>query len=89
MKIDELDFCRRIRRRYPDPNTVICAGNGGKDTCRGDSGGPLILSNNVETKWFLVGITSIGPNVCGQENTQGIYTNVAHYKEWILSILQP
>lgn len=59
-------------------DTMICAGftNGGRDSCGGDSGGPLI-ANNV-----LVGVTSwaIG---CARENAPGVYSDVRYFREWI------
>ncbi|XP_063588588.1 CUB and peptidase domain-containing protein 2-like [Penaeus indicus] len=88
LPIQELDFCDRIRRSYPDPRMVLCAGGEGRDTCRGDSGGPLTLENSNGTRSFVVGITSLGLKVCGSANTLGIYTNVAFYTPWILENIQ-
>lgn len=89
LPIRELSYCDFLRRNYPDPNMVLCAGGEGKDTCRGDSGGPLTLTNNVATRHFLVGVTSLGPTVCGSSNTQGLYSNVNHYMGWITSNMRP
>ncbi|XP_034026888.1 granzyme A-like [Thalassophryne amazonica] len=50
---------------------MICAGSdGGKpaDTCKGDSGGPLMCDNK------LVGVTSSGGNPCGQIHKPGVYS---------------
>ncbi|XP_050070417.1 serine protease persephone-like [Anopheles maculipalpis] len=55
------------------------------DTCPGDSGGPLEL--NVDGRHYLVGITSNGYS-CGSP-IPGIYTEVAHYLDWIESIVWP
>jgi len=57
---------------------MLCAGYmaGGKDSCRGDSGGPLIANNT------LIGIVSWGYK-CAQENHPGVYTNVKKYAGWI------
>merc|ERR1719445_2041782 len=39
--------------------TKVCAGQGGTDTCNGDSGGPL-LADRLGGRWSLLGITSFG-----------------------------
>lgn len=53
----------------------IKTGPAQSETCNGDSGGPIYSDQGQ------VGITSTGPNDCG--NTYGWYTNVPHYKPWI------
>ncbi|XP_047498571.1 CLIP domain-containing serine protease HP8-like [Penaeus chinensis] len=88
LPIQELSYCDRLRRGYPDPRMALCAGGEGRDTCRGDSGGPLTLDNQFGTNIFVVGITSLGPRVCGATNTQGLYTNVHFYIPWILRTIQ-
>ncbi|XP_037789182.1 CLIP domain-containing serine protease 2-like [Penaeus monodon] len=88
LPIQELNYCGRLRRGYPDPRMALCAGGEGRDTCRGDSGGPLTLDNQFGTKSFIVGITSLGPRSCGSTNTQGLYTNVHFYIPWILRNIQ-
>ena len=72
--------------------TQLCAGgskDGGKDTCRGDSGGPLMLQNSVQNslRWEVVGVVSYGTYTCGK--TQGYYTAPASYLNWIRSIISP
>ena len=69
---------------------ILCAGGDeGKDTCAGDSGGPLLLNKN-KIKYFLVGITSYGlGRNCGTRNLQGVYTNVNYYHQWIVDRLRP
>ncbi|NWH34451.1 GRAA protein, partial [Chloropsis hardwickii] len=61
--------------------TMICAGakNGKKDSCYGDSGGPL-RCNNV-----MRGITSFGkPKSCGDPDGPGVYTRLTkRHLEWI------
>ncbi len=66
----------------------ICAGlaSGGKDSCFGDSGGPLIVAN-TGGGWKLAGITSFGIG-CARANTYGIYTRVSSYLDWIRSFVR-
>ena len=63
---------------------MLCAGGDKVDTCSGDSGGPLTLTNSGGTKHFLVGITSRGSHYCGFEGHQALYTSVHHYIQWII-----
>ena len=58
---------------------------GGKDACKGDSGGPLwsYLGSSDETRRaFLVGIVSRGSG-CAVYNSPGIYTRVRSFVKWI------
>ncbi|KAF4323546.1 hypothetical protein G195_003237 [Phytophthora kernoviae 00238/432] len=68
-------------KEYDDRITegMMCAGDGnGKDSCNGDSGGPLI-ANDV-----LVGIVSWGGK-CGVN--AGVYTRVSHVLDYINDIV--
>ncbi|CAH0402717.1 unnamed protein product [Chilo suppressalis] len=58
---------------------MLCAGLidvGGLDACVGDSGGPLIH------KGVVIGLVSFGYS-CGHTYYPGVYTNLAHYTDWI------
>ncbi|XP_053669195.1 CLIP domain-containing serine protease B4-like [Anopheles marshallii] len=62
--------------------THMCAGGvRGKDTCSGDSGGPLM--RQIAGAWYLIGVVSFGLNKCGTAGEPGVYTNVAEYVDWI------
>lgn len=65
---------------------MMCAGklSGGKDTCNGDSGGPIqITTNNNMCLYYIIGITSFGSSFCAQKYSPGVYTRVSSYVDWI------
>lgn len=60
----------------------ICAGGEtGRDSCGGDSGGPLM--HDVGFSYIVVGVVSFGPAVCGQEGRPAVHTHVYKYIDWI------
>jgi len=74
------------REAYGDESEVsdnmLCAGfeEGGKDTCWGDSGGPLMVRENGD--WKLAGITSWGSG-CAIPGYYGVYTRVSNFSDFI------
>ena len=54
---------------------MICGGGIDTNTCRGDSGGPLIA--NIDGKFTLVGVTSWGPGGCDASNNIGVYVDIS------------
>lgn len=70
----------------------LCAGGrDDKDSCPGDSGGPLhaavYLYNDI--RYAQYGIVSFGPKFCGLQGFPGVYTRVIYYMNWILDNIMP
>lgn len=63
----------------------ICAGGErGKDSCTGDSRGPLMNTfRNDSGQWYIEGVVSFGSMRCGLQGWPGVYTKVASYVQWI------
>uniref|UniRef100_A0A0A9YNA4 Serine protease snake n=1 Tax=Lygus hesperus TaxID=30085 RepID=A0A0A9YNA4_LYGHE len=73
-----------------DKMAQICAGesDGSKDSCKGDSGSPLLVPEPGSCVNRLVGIVSTGKQ-CGLANSPGVYARVSTYVPWIESIVWP
>ncbi|NWW18504.1 OVCH2 protein, partial [Falcunculus frontatus] len=83
-----LDICQSYYINLPNKVTqrMICAGfplEEGKDSCTGDSGGPLLCPSEDNSGFYtLHGITSWGLG-CRRKSYPGIYTNVGFFVDWI------
>ena len=61
----------------------ICAGGEkGKDSCNGDSGGPLMARESDISPWQIVGIVSFGTARCAT-GAPAVFTRVTNYRQWI------
>lgn len=78
-KIDKDECRKKYGKQFPVTNTQVCYGleNGGEDTCKGDSGGPMVNTDEV-----LIGLTSWGIG-CAQPNNPGVYTDAILLRDWI------
>ncbi|MEE9320846.1 MAG: serine protease [Granulosicoccus sp.] len=63
----------------------ICAGfdKGQTNHCFGDSGGPLYAS--IDNKQQLVGVVTLGGDICETPFFYGVYSDVSFYRDWISS----
>lgn len=91
--IAPLSKCKEVKGKNPKIATntyvftdnMICAGGEkGVDSCEGDSGGALAIQVPGESKFYVAGLVSWGPE-CG---TYGIYTRVKNYIDWIMKTMQ-
>ncbi|XP_017771301.1 PREDICTED: venom protease-like [Nicrophorus vespilloides] len=81
---------RKLRAGIRD-DSQICASSPHRDTCEGDSGGPLQRKfpfGNNDFVYVIYGVTSFG-KACGLSSTPGIYTRVSYFLDWIEPIVWP
>jgi hypothetical protein len=78
----ELGKCQNLPGYGPQKvhDRVTCATNPGRNTCKGDSGGPIILKRGTPT---LIGVISWGKGRCSGDGKPAIYTRVDRYYDWI------
>uniref|UniRef100_A0A1W7RJX4 Snake venom serine protease n=1 Tax=Agkistrodon contortrix contortrix TaxID=8713 RepID=A0A1W7RJX4_AGKCO len=83
INIVDYEVCRAAHGGLPATSRTLCAGilEGGIDSCKGDSGGPLICNGQFQ------GIVSWGGDICAQPREPGHYTKVFDYTDWIQSII--
>ncbi|XP_073537215.1 granzyme A-like [Phyllobates terribilis] len=84
LTIVENEICEKQYSKIKQPiiDSMMCAGAPNKnhkaDTCKGDSGGPLICNGKY------VGLVSFGPKECGAPDLPGVYTRLTdNYLQWI------
>ncbi|XP_038207050.1 CLIP domain-containing serine protease 2-like [Zerene cesonia] len=83
-------YNRRANENEDRTQNQLCAGDLNKDSCNGDSGGPLMLEqlyNDVD-RFIQFGVVSHGPKKCGS-SFPGVYTDVRNYVDWILEKIKP
>lgn len=64
--------------------SMICAGTvrGGVGVCFGDSGGPLMVYDDTESRWEQAGIVSFGSG-CAYPGSPSVYSRVSSFIDWI------
>ncbi|KAL7292236.1 hypothetical protein TKK_0014184 [Trichogramma kaykai] len=91
LPIVDTDRCRKAYSDQPfmeiSAERQLCAGGQeGRDSCSGDSGGPLQASGPYRgaDRTIQHGIVSYGRQRCAIPGVPGVYTRVAPYVDWIL-----
>ena len=72
----DLEMCRSSYGAEQIADSMICAGEPGRDACQGDDGGPLICDS------VHCGIVSWGYG-CGMPGYPGVYTRTSSYLNFI------
>eukprot|EP01024_Parvocaulis_polyphysoides_P029426 TRINITY_DN26546_c1_g1_i4.p1 TRINITY_DN26546_c1_g1~~TRINITY_DN26546_c1_g1_i4.p1 ORF type:complete len:413 (+),score=43.24 TRINITY_DN26546_c1_g1_i4:76-1314(+) len=91
VKLIDIDTCNTIIQSVygqvtVDKERMICAQHENMDTCKGDSGGPLIYEDDLLSPYhdLLVGLTSWGvERYCEGLGFPGVYSNISYYNDWI------
>ena len=86
--VSDSDCAAAMGYEYLIPAEEICAGNvapGGGDTCKGDSGGPL-LRRTAAGGWLQVGVTSWGKG-CAAPGQPGVYTELSTFAPEIARVI--
>nr|WON00872.1 venom serine protease [Arma chinensis] len=80
LKITPYETCGIFFKLNPQ-RTQFCTFGKNRDTCRGDSGGPVVWIDPETNKLTLVGVVSHGSKVCGKK--PAVSTDVSRYLDWI------
>jgi len=81
LNIISRNSCQAKYSKSEVDNSMVCTWTKGKDTCYGDSGGPLFIGGK------LVGVTSWGAR-CADKKYPGVYADVEANTSWIRSFLR-
>lgn len=65
---------------------MICAGVGERDSCSGDSGGPMFVTDPSTGQSLQTGIVAFGEG-CADPDYPGVYTRVSTFKDWIFATI--
>ena len=95
MPTSPVSYCSQVYLNF-GPG-MICAGTGGKDSCSGDSGGPLMSGNTVygvvsfghgkSIRMYTISPTSDLFRTlfaeCARPGYPGVYSDIAFFSDWI------
>jgi len=85
-----LTECREIyaKHRYSLSDDMLCTlspsdGPPFQGSCRGDSGGPLMVQDESNGSFTLVGGVSWGKNPCTSQSLPGVHSRITSNMDWI------
>jgi len=83
------DCTQKFGKLIPEDSQICAGGDYGKDSCKGDSGGPLYYSQKTAGRntWYLLGLVSFGSKDCGT-GKPGVYSRIESFMPWIRSNLE-
>lgn len=92
--LKELDVTlvnERMCPQGPPPHSLVCGAasqaNGVNSGCYGDSGSPLVV--NTARGPTVIGVYAITQGPCrDKSNIPGAWTRIAHYMDWVNSLVQ-
>lgn len=73
------------------PSQICANGKKKEDSCKGDSGGPLMNTTQVkdDLRTYQIGVVSFGSaRVCGNAELPTMYTRVDYYLRWIVDNIE-
>ncbi|CAH1774022.1 unnamed protein product [Owenia fusiformis] len=78
--------CAAMWARYPNPGPWIydfhiCAGDGIRGSCSGDSGGPMVCRRG--SQWILAGVSSWAMRGCDTPGFPSVYSRITSFLAWI------
>lgn len=99
-EMDLSDVLQEVELEYVDSETcddghggrdevkedMMCAAGKDKDSCIGDSGGPLIKKGDNSDEDTLVGVVSWGRG-CAEEGVPGVYVRISFFYDWIVETI--
>ncbi|KAM6945703.1 prothrombin [Aplochiton taeniatus] len=56
------------------------------DACEGDSGGPFVMKNPEDNRWYQIGIVSWGEG-CDRDGKYGFYTHLFRMRRWMRKVI--
>uniref|UniRef100_A0A8C5KQM3 Kallikrein-4 n=1 Tax=Jaculus jaculus TaxID=51337 RepID=A0A8C5KQM3_JACJA len=75
------ETCRELYGPVYHQSMFCAGGQDQKDSCHGDSGGPIVCNRSLQ------GLVSLGQGECGQPGIPSVYTNLCKFTDWIQRII--